>query len=36
VAAAVERVAHLFRGKTSDARQELAAVLADYRRRQAS
>lgn len=36
VAAATERVAHLFRGKSSDARDELAAVITDYRRRAAS
>lgn len=36
VAAAAERVAHLFRGRSSDARNELAAVVADYRRRAAS
>jgi hypothetical protein len=36
VAAAVERVARLFRGQSSDARNELAAVITDYRRRAAS
>lgn len=35
-ATAEARVAHLFRGKTSDARQQLAAVVADYRRQEAS
>lgn len=36
VAAAVERVTHLFRGESSESRKELAAVVADYRRRAAS
>jgi hypothetical protein len=36
VAAATARVAHLFRGKSSAARDELAATIADYRRRAAS
>lgn len=36
VAAAVARVAQLFRGTTGDARQQLAAVVADYRRQEAS
>lgn len=36
VAAAGERVAHLFRGESGDARRELAAAVADYRRRAAS
>jgi hypothetical protein len=36
VAVAVERVAHLFRGESSDARNELAAAVTDYRRRAAS
>ena len=36
MAAAAERVAHLFRGKSSDARDELAAAITDYRRRAAS
>ncbi len=36
MAAAVERVALLFRGKSSDARDELAAVITDYRRRAVS
>lgn len=36
VAASVERVAHLFRGQSSDARNELAAAVTDYRRRTAS
>lgn len=35
-AAAMERLAYLFRGKTNDSRNELAAVVADYRRREAS
>jgi hypothetical protein len=32
----MEGVARLFRGRTGDARQELAAAIADYRRQQAS
>ena len=36
VAAAVERVTRLFRGASSDARNELAATVTDYRRRAAS
>ena len=36
MAAAAERVARLFRGNSSDARNELAAVITDYRRRAAS
>ncbi len=36
VAAAVERVARLFRGASSDARNELAVAVTDYRRRAAS
>jgi hypothetical protein len=36
VAAAVERVARLFRGESSDARNELATAVTDYRRRAAS
>lgn len=36
VAEAEERVAHLFRGKSGDARRELAATIADYRRRAAA
>lgn len=36
VAAAVERVAHLFRGTSNSARDELAAVIGDYRRKAAS
>ena len=36
VAAAAERVAHLFRGQSSPARDDLAAAIADYRRRAAS
>ncbi|MEI8163499.1 MAG: hypothetical protein WCI19_10220 [Betaproteobacteria bacterium] len=36
VAAAAARVAHLFRGESGAARDELAAVVADYRRRAAS
>ncbi|MCK9389341.1 MAG: hypothetical protein M0Q22_13240 [Sulfuritalea sp.] len=36
VAAATARVAHLFRGNSSEARDELAATIADYRRLAAS
>lgn len=36
VAAATERVAHLFRGKSNAARDELAAVIAEFRRKAAS
>ena len=36
MAAAAERVAHLFRGKSSDARDALAAAISDYRRHAAS
>lgn len=36
VAAAGRRIAHLFRGHGSVAREKLAAVIADYRRRVAS
>lgn len=36
IAAAAARVAHLFRGPGSVAREELAATVADYRRRAAS
>lgn len=36
VAAAAQRVAKLFRGESSPARDELAAAVADYRRRAAS
>ncbi len=36
VAAAADRVAQLFRGQSSDARNELAAAVTDYRRRAAS
>ena len=36
VQAATARVAHLFRGQSGAARDELAAVIADYRRRAAS
>jgi len=36
VAAATARVAHLFRGNSSAARDELAATIADYRRLAAS
>lgn len=36
VAAAEARVVQLFRGKTSEARQQLAAAVSDYRRREAS
>jgi hypothetical protein len=36
VAAAVARVGHLFRGKDSSARDELGAVITDYRRKAAS
>lgn len=36
VAAAAARVAHLFRGKGSAARDELGVVVADYRRKAAS
>lgn len=36
VAAAEARVAHLFRGASSEARDELAAAVTDYRRRAAS
>lgn len=36
LAAAMEGVARLFRGRTGDARQELAAAIADYRRQQVS
>lgn len=36
IAAAAARVAHLFRGEGSAAREELATVIADYRRRAAS
>jgi hypothetical protein len=36
VALAAERVAHLFRGDSGDARNELAAAITAYRRRSAS
>ncbi len=36
VAAAAERVAHLFRGESGESRRELAAVVTDYRKRAAS